>query len=76
MRIVHILTWRNEGVGLEDGWRHRSRISFEGVNEMMKQDWSDEMDEELSDLDGTWSRLETGEPGVRLRQKREWERES
>jgi len=42
----------------------------------MEQDRTDEMDEALNDLDGSWSRLETGEPGVRLRQTRDWERES
>ena len=67
--------WRNEGVGrrlapqITDYIRERER-------EMMEQDRSDEMDEALSDLDGTWSQLETRESVGRPRQKREWERES
>ena len=67
--------WRKEGVGrwlapqITDYIRERQR-------ETMEQDRSDEMDEALSDLDGTWSRLETRESGEKPRRKREWERES
>ena len=35
----------------------------------MEQDQIENMEEVLSELDGTWSRLETGEQGVRLRKE-------